>query len=46
MIFALLILKESIEVYKIIAMLVVFISLYGLLWFGKRKPVKYLSRNS
>ncbi len=46
MIFALFILKESIEVYQIIAMLIVFISLYGLLWFGKRKPVKNLSRSS
>ncbi|MGB5910983.1 MAG: DMT family transporter [Promethearchaeia archaeon] len=46
MIFALFILKESIEVYQIIAMLIVFISLYGLLWFGKKKPVKNLSRSS
>jgi len=46
MIFALFILKESIEVYQIIAMLIVLISLYGLLWFGKRKPVKKVSKIS
>jgi len=43
-IFALFILNVSIEVYQIIAMLIVFISLYGLLWFGKSKPVKNMSK--
>lgn len=46
MILALFILKVSIEVYQIIAMGIVFVSLYGLLWAGKRKPVKNLSKNS
>ncbi|MFX0025746.1 MAG: DMT family transporter [Candidatus Hermodarchaeota archaeon] len=39
MVFALFILKEYIEVYQIVAMLIVFISLYGLLWLGKHKKV-------
>lgn len=46
MIFALFILKDFIEMYQIIAMIIVFISLYGLLWFGKRKPVKSVSKIS
>ena len=37
MILALLILKEHIGLYQIIAMIIVFASLYGLLWAGKRK---------
>jgi len=37
MIFALFMLKESIEVYMIITMIMVFASLYGLLWAGNRK---------
>jgi drug/metabolite transporter (DMT)-like permease len=35
MILALFILKESIELYQIIAMIIVFLSLYGLLWSGR-----------
>ncbi len=37
MIFALLLLKEPIGFYHIIAMIIVFTSLYGLLWAGNRK---------
>ncbi|MFX1366649.1 MAG: DMT family transporter [Promethearchaeota archaeon] len=37
MIFALFILKESIEIYQIVAMIIIFASLYGLLWSGRIK---------
>jgi len=37
MVFALLLLKEPIGFYHIIAMIIVFTSLYGLLWAGNRK---------
>jgi drug/metabolite transporter (DMT)-like permease len=37
MVLAIIFLQESIEVYQINAMLIVFLSLYGLLYFGKRK---------
>jgi len=40
MILAIFILHESIELYQVIAMIVVFMSLYGLLYFGKNKNVK------
>ncbi|MFX0033330.1 MAG: DMT family transporter [Candidatus Hodarchaeota archaeon] len=40
MVLALLILKEPIELYQIIAMIIVFASLYGLLWSGKVKNHK------
>ncbi|NVM38204.1 MAG: DMT family transporter [Candidatus Lokiarchaeota archaeon] len=40
MIFALFILKESIKSYQIFAMIIVFVSLYGLLWSGRVKPHK------
>ncbi|UCD00407.1 MAG: DMT family transporter [Promethearchaeota archaeon] len=40
MILAIFILKESIEFYQIIAMVIVFISLYGLLWSGRVKNHK------
>ncbi|MFW9827475.1 MAG: DMT family transporter [Candidatus Thorarchaeota archaeon] len=35
MIFAFFILRESIEFYQVIAMIIVFLSLYGLLWSGR-----------
>lgn len=37
MILAIFILKESVELYQITAMIVVFICLYGILYFGKQK---------
>ncbi|TKJ19470.1 MAG: hypothetical protein CEE43_15030 [Promethearchaeota archaeon Loki_b32] len=37
MIFALFTLKESVEIYQIIAMVTVFVSLLGLLWSGREK---------
>ncbi len=37
MIFAFLVLSETIELYQIVAMIIVFISLYGLIWSGKEK---------
>lgn len=37
MILAIFILHESVKIYQIIAMIVVFISLYGILYFGKSK---------
>ncbi|MFX1385538.1 MAG: DMT family transporter [Promethearchaeota archaeon] len=37
MILAFFILKESIEIYQIVAMIIVFSSLYGLLWSGRVK---------
>ena len=40
MVFALFILKESIELYQIIGMIIVFVSLYGLLWSGRVKHNK------
>ncbi|TKJ18090.1 MAG: hypothetical protein CEE43_18740 [Promethearchaeota archaeon Loki_b32] len=40
MAFVLFILKESIELYQIIAMIIVFLSLYGLLWSGREKHHK------
>ncbi len=35
MIFALFILKEPIEIYQLVAMIIIFTSLYGLLWLGR-----------
>ncbi|MFX0065131.1 MAG: DMT family transporter [Candidatus Hermodarchaeota archaeon] len=40
MIFAFFILRETIELYQIIAMIIVFISLYGLIWSGREKEAK------
>ncbi|MFX0174659.1 MAG: DMT family transporter [Candidatus Hodarchaeota archaeon] len=40
MIFALFILKESIELYQIIAMIIVFVSLYGLIWSERKNHNK------
>ncbi|MFX1253166.1 MAG: DMT family transporter [Promethearchaeota archaeon] len=39
MILAFFILRESIELYQIIAMIIVFISLYGLIWSGKETKI-------
>ncbi len=40
LIFAFFILNENIELYQIIAMLIVFASLYGLIWSGRKKSTK------
>ena len=40
MIFALTFLNEAIEPYQLISLIIVFVSLYGLLWFGKVKKNK------
>jgi len=40
MILAIFFLQEMIQIYQIIAMIIVFLSLYGLLYFGRRKTVK------
>lgn len=38
LIFAYFILRESVELYQIIAMIIVFVSLYGLIWSGRKTP--------
>ena len=40
LILAIIILKESVELYQITAMIVIFICLYGILYFGKQKNLK------
>ncbi|TKJ23978.1 MAG: hypothetical protein CEE43_02100 [Promethearchaeota archaeon Loki_b32] len=40
MAFILFILKESSELYQIIVMIIMFVSLYGLLWSGREKHHK------
>jgi len=40
MVFALFILKESIELYQILAMIIVLVSLYSLIWSGRAKHYK------
>ncbi|MHA1989659.1 MAG: DMT family transporter [Candidatus Hodarchaeales archaeon] len=45
MVLAILLLGESIEVYQLITMVVVFISLYGLLYYGKEAKKQLLSHH-
>ncbi|MFX1379473.1 MAG: EamA family transporter [Promethearchaeota archaeon] len=41
LIFVYFILKENVEVYQIIVIVIVFVSLYGLIWSGRIKHNNY-----